>query len=61
MHDFVPFNTAYLWIYDYKNDVKTKSYAAYAHLDYKLTDRWGVTLGGRYSMEKKEFEGVRAT
>ena len=57
VHDFVPFNTAYLWVYDYNNDVKTKSYAAYAHLDYKLTDRWGVTLGGRYSMEKKEFEG----
>ncbi len=57
VHDFVPFNTAYLWIYDYNNDVKTKSYAAYAHLDYKLTDRWGVTAGARYSIEKKEFEG----
>jgi iron complex outermembrane receptor protein len=57
VHDFVPFDTAYLWIYDYNNDVKTKSYAAYAHLDFKVTDRWGVTLGGRYSKEKKEFEG----
>jgi iron complex outermembrane receptor protein len=57
VHDFVPFNTAYLWIYDYQNDVKTKSYAAYAHLDYKITDKWGVSAGGRYSQEKKAFEG----
>ncbi|MCC7461150.1 MAG: TonB-dependent receptor [Gammaproteobacteria bacterium] len=57
VHDFVPFNTAYLWVYDYRNDVKTKSYAAYAHLDYKLTEKWGVTVGGRYSIERKEFEG----
>ena len=60
VHDFVPFNTAYLWIYDYKNDVQTKSYAAYAHLDYKLTDKWGVSVGGRYSQEKKAFEGGQA-
>ena len=57
VHDFVPFDTAYLWIYDYKNDVNTKSYAAYAHLDYKFNDQWAVTVGGRYSKEKKEFEG----
>ena len=57
VHDYVPFATSYLWIYDYKNDVKTDSYAAYAHLDYKLDDKWSFTLGGRYSIEKKSFEG----
>ena len=57
VHDFVPFNTAYLWINDFKNDVQTKSYAAYLHLDYKITDNWGLTVGGRYSQEKKAFEG----
>jgi outer membrane receptor protein involved in Fe transport len=57
VHDFVPFDTAYLWIYDFKNDVHTDSYAAYFHLDYKLTDQWGLTFGARYSKEKKDFEG----
>jgi outer membrane receptor protein involved in Fe transport len=60
VHDFVPFNTAYLWIYDFKNDVNTKSYAAYAHLDFKITDKFGITAGGRYSKEKKAFEGGQA-
>ena len=57
VHDFVPFNTAYLWVYDYNNDVETKSYAAYTHLDFKVTDDWGLTFGGRYSKEKKSFLG----
>ncbi|TAJ92256.1 MAG: TonB-dependent receptor [Gammaproteobacteria bacterium] len=57
VHDFVPFNTAYLWIYDYKNDVSTDSYAIYTHLDYQITDDLGLTFGARYSIEQKEFEG----
>jgi iron complex outermembrane receptor protein len=57
VHDYVPFNTAYLWVYDYNNDVDTKSYAAYAHLDFKVNDVWGLTFGGRYSKEKKSFLG----
>ena len=60
VHDFVPFNTAYLWIYDYKNDVDTDSYAIYTHLDYKITDDWGFTFGARYSIEQKSFEGGQA-
>ena len=57
VHDFVPFDTAYLWIYDYKNDVHTDSYAAYLHVDYQISDAWGVTAGFRYSREEKDFEG----
>jgi len=57
VHDFVPFNTAYLWIYDYKNDVKTDSYAGYMNLHYMITDDLGITAGFRYSKEKKKFEG----
>ncbi|MEJ2762097.1 MAG: TonB-dependent receptor, partial [Gammaproteobacteria bacterium] len=57
VHDFVPFDTAYLWIYDYANDVHTDSYAAYLHLDYQVTDRIGLTFGARYSIEKKDFTG----
>jgi iron complex outermembrane receptor protein len=57
VHDFVPFDTGYLYILDVANDVKTDSYASYAHLDFKVTDNWGVTAGGRYSMERKHFLG----
>jgi iron complex outermembrane recepter protein len=57
VHDFVPFDTGYLYVYDYQNDVKTKSYAGYLHLDYKITDVWGLTVGGRYSDERKSFLG----
>jgi iron complex outermembrane recepter protein len=57
VHDYVPFDTAYLWIYDYQNDVKTDSYAAFAHVDYNFNDAFGITLGARYSKEKKQFQG----
>jgi len=56
VHDYVPFGGA-LFIYDVANDVNTKSYAGFAHLDFKVNDSWGLTLGGRYSRDDKEFEG----
>ena len=39
------------------NDVKTHSYAVYSHLDFKLTDDWTLTAGGRYTFERKKFLG----
>jgi iron complex outermembrane recepter protein len=60
VHDYVPFDTGYLYIYDYTNDVDTDSYAGYFHVDYKLTDNWGFTAGGRYSDESKHFNGGQA-
>ncbi len=60
MHDFVPFDTGYLYVYDFSNDVKTDSYAVYSHWDFKLTDQWGLTAGGRYSDERKKFLGGQA-
>ncbi|MBI2994773.1 MAG: TonB-dependent receptor [Gammaproteobacteria bacterium] len=57
VHDFVPFDTAYLWIFDYKNDVNTDSYAGYMNLNYQLMDNLAITAGFRYSKEKKDFEG----
>jgi iron complex outermembrane receptor protein len=59
VHDYVPFQ-GILYVYDIANDVDTKSYAAYAHTDYKLTDAFSVTLGGRYSRETKHFIGGQA-
>ncbi|MGO9989598.1 MAG: TonB-dependent receptor [Steroidobacteraceae bacterium] len=57
VHDFVPFDSGYLYVYDVVNDVKTDSYAVYSHLDFKLTDDWTLTAGGRYTFERKKFLG----
>lgn len=56
VHDYVPFE-GILNVYDFANDVDTKSVAAYVHTDYKLTDRFTATVGARYSRDKKKFEG----
>ena len=56
VHDFVPFE-GILFIYDAANDVDTKTYAAFVHADYKITDQFGLTLGGRYTDDRKKFVG----
>jgi iron complex outermembrane recepter protein len=40
---------------DWQLDNSTKSYAVYAQGDYALTDQLTVTLGGRFTSEKKRF------
>ena len=54
VHDFVPFQ-GLLYVYDYQNDVDTESYAAFLHVDFKITDRFGITVGGRYTKEDKKL------
>ncbi len=49
-----------LYVYDYQNDVDTESYAGFLHIDYKFTDHFSATLGGRYSDETKKFIGGQA-
>jgi iron complex outermembrane receptor protein len=56
IHDFVTFGGGLLQI-DGPNTLDTKSYAAYIHADYKVTDKIGLTLGGRYSEDRKSFIG----
>ena len=56
VHDYVPFESL-LYVYDVANDVVNENYAAFVHADVKLTDRWGVTLGGRYTKVKTSFLG----
>jgi iron complex outermembrane receptor protein len=56
VHDFVPFGGT-LYIYDIANDVDTKSYAAFFHVDYKVNDQLGLTVGARYSKDDKKFVG----
>jgi iron complex outermembrane receptor protein len=58
VHDWVPFDGSLLAVDDLGlNNLRTNSYAGYVHADYKLTDSIGITLGGRYSVEQKEFLG----
>jgi len=59
VHDFVPFQ-GLLYVFDYQNDVETSSYAGFLHVDYMFTDLFGITVGGRYSNEKKKFIGGQA-
>jgi iron complex outermembrane receptor protein len=56
MEDFVTFSDGLLQIFG-PNDLDTKNYAAFGQLDWKLTDRLGVTAGGRYTKENKSFNG----
>jgi iron complex outermembrane receptor protein len=40
---------------DQIGDTKTENYAAYAQGDYHITDRLTFTLGGRYTLEHRDF------
>ncbi len=58
VHDWVPFDGGFLSVQDSGlNDLKTSSYAAYLHIDYQVTDQIGITVGGRYSYDHKQFNG----
>ena len=58
LHDYVTFAEGLLQV-DGPNDLWTTAYAAFAHLNYHLTDRLSITLGARYTDEKKKFEGYQ--
>jgi iron complex outermembrane receptor protein len=58
LHDYVIFPAGLLFI-DGPNDLDTKAYALYAHVNYKLTDQLGITAGARYTKETKHFEGFQ--
>ena len=58
VHDWVPFDGGLLAVEDSNlNLVRTMSYAGFMHADYKVTDQIGLTVGARYSIEKKHFVG----
>ncbi len=58
LHDFVTFPMGILMI-DGPNDLATSAEALYAHLNFKVTDQWALTLGGRETREHKEFQGYQ--
>jgi iron complex outermembrane recepter protein len=59
LHDWVTFAEGLLQV-DGPNDLATKNYAFFGQVDYKFTENLGVTVGGRYTHEDKEFEGFQA-
>ncbi|MGA2843214.1 MAG: TonB-dependent receptor [Steroidobacteraceae bacterium] len=56
INDFVTFGGGLLQV-DGPNELDTKSYATYLHADYKVTDKIGLTIGGRFSADRKTFTG----
>ena len=56
LHDFVPFVEGLLQV-DGPNDLATQNYAFFGQVDWRITDWLGITVGGRYTHENKEFEG----
>ncbi len=58
LHDYVTFPMGILMI-DGPNDLSTTADAVYAHVNFKLTDHWGITVGGRETHEHKEFAGFQ--
>lgn len=58
LHDYVHFVGGLLQI-DGPNEFDTSAYAAFAQLSYSITEQFGVTVGGRYTREEKEFLGAQ--
>jgi iron complex outermembrane receptor protein len=59
LHDFVTFAEGLLQV-DGPNDLKTTNYAGFGQIDFKVTDWLTITAGGRYTHEKKLFEGFQS-
>lgn len=56
LHDYVTFAEGLLQV-DGPNDLSTENYAFFGQIDWRINDWLGITLGGRYTHENKEFEG----
>jgi len=58
LHDYVTFAEGLLQV-DGPNDLSTKNYAFFGQIDYRPTEQFGFTVGGRYTHEDKQFEGFQ--
>jgi len=56
LHDYVTFAEGQIQV-DGPNQLKTQNYAFFGQLDYRPIDLIGITIGGRYTHENKQFEG----
>ena len=52
------FTTGNLFDFRTVNEAKTESYAVYAQGSYDLTDQLTLTLGGRYTVDDKEYKTI---
>ncbi|OYZ43493.1 MAG: hypothetical protein B7Y31_03790, partial [Novosphingobium sp. 16-62-11] len=59
LHDYVTFAEGLLQV-DGPNDLSTKNYAFFGQIDYRPTEQFGITIGGRYTKENKTFEGFQS-
>jgi iron complex outermembrane recepter protein len=59
LHDYVTFAEGLLQV-DGPNDLSTKNYAFFGQVDFKPTEQFGITIGGRYTHESKLFEGFQS-
>ena len=56
LHDYVTFAEGLIQV-DGPNHLKTKNYAFFGQVDFRPSDLIGLTVGGRYTHENKQFEG----
>ena len=56
LHDWVIFPAGLLMV-DGPNDLDTEAKALFTHINYRITEKFGVTVGARYTEETKHFEG----
>ena len=59
LHDYVTFADGLLQV-DGPGRINTVSYAAYGQVDFRVNDLIGLTLGGRYTHEDKNYYGGQA-
>ena len=59
LHDFVTFAEGLLQV-DGPNYLKTKNYAGFGQIDFDVADWLTLSVGGRYTHEKKLFEGAQS-
>jgi len=59
LHDFVTFAEGLLQV-DGPNFLKTTNYAGFGQIDFDLTEWLTISAGGRYTHEKKLFEGAQS-
>ena len=59
LHDYVTFAEGLLQV-DGPNNLATKNYAGFGQLDFRINDLVGITVGGRYTKEDKDFEGFQS-
>jgi iron complex outermembrane receptor protein len=59
LHDYVTFPAGLLQV-DGPNNLATKNYAFFGQIDWRPIDLIGITIGGRYTHENKDFEGFQS-